>query len=137
MAIDASHETIEMLIDPYGNRLQAPTAMWISNGQIVEVDGKFEYLVEACDPCEANQLLAIMRMIDPPNSDAPKSKLLGWALRAFFGRLGSQFDLLNLPPRDAGLIAYSDQCQTGETLKATFDVLTLVAFKMVERQPNL
>jgi hypothetical protein len=56
MAIDASHETIEMLIDPYGNRLQASTAMWISNGQIVEVDGKFEYLVEACDPCEANQL---------------------------------------------------------------------------------
>jgi hypothetical protein len=56
--IDASHETIEMLVDPYGSRLQASTAIWIdSNGQIVDVGGaKFEYLVEACDPCEANEL---------------------------------------------------------------------------------
>jgi hypothetical protein len=37
MAIDASHETIEMLIDPYGNRLQASTAMWISNGQLCDL----------------------------------------------------------------------------------------------------
>jgi hypothetical protein len=55
--IDASHETIEMLVDPYGNRLYASTAIWIgNNGQIVDVGGKFEYLVEACDPCEANHL---------------------------------------------------------------------------------
>jgi len=52
--IDASHETIEMLVDPYGNRLQTSNAMTISKGQIVEADGKYEYLVEACDPCEAN-----------------------------------------------------------------------------------
>jgi hypothetical protein len=53
--IDASHETIEMLVDPYGNRLQTSNAMTISKGNIVEADGKFEYLVEACDPCEANK----------------------------------------------------------------------------------
>jgi hypothetical protein len=51
--IDASHETIEMLVDPFGNRLQPSAAIWLNGGQIVEAGGKFEYLVEACDPCEA------------------------------------------------------------------------------------
>ena len=53
--IDASHETIEMLVDPYGNRLQASAAIGISGRKIEDVRGKFEYLVEACDPCEANK----------------------------------------------------------------------------------
>jgi hypothetical protein len=56
--IDASHETVEMLVDPYGSRLQASTAILIEpNGRIADAAGaKFEYLVEACDPCEANEL---------------------------------------------------------------------------------
>ncbi|HZZ62820.1 MAG TPA: hypothetical protein VFE63_16930 [Roseiarcus sp.] len=52
--VDASHETIEMLVDPSGNRLQTATAIKISGGKIVDSVGKFEYLVEACDPCEAD-----------------------------------------------------------------------------------
>jgi hypothetical protein len=52
--IDASHETVEMLVDPYGNRLQASTAIDIARGRVTDGIGKFEYLVEACDPCEAN-----------------------------------------------------------------------------------
>lgn len=52
--IDASHEILEMLVDPYGNRLQASTALEIAGGKIQDGVGKFEYLVEACDPCEAN-----------------------------------------------------------------------------------
>jgi hypothetical protein len=53
--IDASHELIEMLVDPYGNRLQSSAAIQIQpNGTIVEGTGQFNYLVEACDPCEAN-----------------------------------------------------------------------------------
>jgi hypothetical protein len=52
--IDASHETLEMLVDPYGNRLQASTAIEIVGRRIRDGAGKFEYLVEACDPCEAN-----------------------------------------------------------------------------------
>jgi hypothetical protein len=52
--IDASHETVEMLIDPYGNRLQTSNAIEIKQNQIVDGEGKLEYLVEACDPCEAN-----------------------------------------------------------------------------------
>jgi hypothetical protein len=53
--IDASHETIEMLVDPAGNRLQASQAIEISGGKIVPGSGEFEYLVEACDPCEDNK----------------------------------------------------------------------------------
>jgi hypothetical protein len=54
--IDASHEIVEMLVDPYGNRLQTSNAIAIGKGgRIGDGDGKYEYLVEACDPCEANQ----------------------------------------------------------------------------------
>ncbi|SIT37104.1 conserved hypothetical protein [Paraburkholderia piptadeniae] len=53
-AVDASHETIEMLIDPNGNRLQTSNAIEIVDGKIQDGTGRFEYLVEACDPCEAD-----------------------------------------------------------------------------------
>jgi hypothetical protein len=52
--IDASHETVEMLVDPYGNRLQNSSSIEIQNGKIQDGTGEFAYLVEACDPCEAN-----------------------------------------------------------------------------------
>jgi hypothetical protein len=53
--IDASHETLEMLVDPYGNRLQNSTSIEIDkNNKIVDGTGEFAYLVEACDPCEAD-----------------------------------------------------------------------------------
>ena len=53
--IDASHETIEMLVDPSGNRLQASRAIEIAGNDVKDAAGEYEYLVEACDPCEANQ----------------------------------------------------------------------------------
>jgi hypothetical protein len=53
--IDASHETIEMLVDPSGNRLQSSRAIEIVGNDVQDAPGEFEYLVEACDPCEANQ----------------------------------------------------------------------------------
>jgi len=52
--IDASHEIIEMLVDPYGNRLQSSQAIAIQGKDVVDAPGQFSYLVEACDPCEAN-----------------------------------------------------------------------------------
>jgi hypothetical protein len=52
--IDASHETLEMLVDPNGNRLQPSTSIQIENGKIVDGTGQFGYLVELCDPCEAD-----------------------------------------------------------------------------------
>jgi hypothetical protein len=53
--IDASHEALEMLVDPSGNRLQASTSIQIVGGKIEDGTSKFEYLVEACDPCEADK----------------------------------------------------------------------------------
>jgi hypothetical protein len=53
--IDASHETLEMLVDPAGNRLQTSRAIKIVGKSTEDTAGEFEYLVEACDPCEANQ----------------------------------------------------------------------------------
>jgi hypothetical protein len=52
--IDASHETLEMLVDPNGNRLQNSTSIEIVKGKIVDGATQFGYLVEACDPCEAD-----------------------------------------------------------------------------------
>lgn len=53
--IDASHETLEMLVDPGGNRLQTSRAIEISGNGVKDTTGQFDYLVEACDPCEANE----------------------------------------------------------------------------------
>jgi hypothetical protein len=53
--IDASHETLEMLVDPSGNRLHASRAIKIAGTDTEDAAGEFEYLVELCDPCEANQ----------------------------------------------------------------------------------
>jgi len=53
--IDASHETLEMLVDPSGNRMQTSRAIKIVGKDTQDTAGDFEYLVEACDPCEANQ----------------------------------------------------------------------------------
>jgi hypothetical protein len=53
--IDASHETVEMLVDPAGNRLQVSRAIQIEGDTTQDASGEFEYLVEACDPCEASQ----------------------------------------------------------------------------------
>jgi hypothetical protein len=52
--IDASHEIIEMLVDPNGNRMQTSQAITIDGDNVVDADGTFDYLVEACDPCEAD-----------------------------------------------------------------------------------
>lgn len=52
--IDASHEILEMLVDPYGNRMQSSVAIEVVDGKIRDGVGQFGYLVEACDPCEAN-----------------------------------------------------------------------------------
>jgi hypothetical protein len=52
--IDASHETLEMLVDPSGNRLHSSRSIEIVGGKVQDGAGEFQYLVEACDPCEAD-----------------------------------------------------------------------------------
>ena len=53
--IDASHETLEMLVDPYGNKLQSSRSISIVGNGVKDGNGEFNYLVEACDPCEADE----------------------------------------------------------------------------------
>lgn len=45
-SLTASHECLEMLADPFGNRLVAGESLKKNQGRV-------EYLVEVCDPCEA------------------------------------------------------------------------------------
>ena len=52
--VDVSHEILEMLVDPYGNRMQSSVAIEIVGGKIRDGTGQYGYLVEARDPCEAN-----------------------------------------------------------------------------------
>jgi len=51
-SLSASHECLEMLADPSGSRLYASSAIAVKGGHIVDAPGKFEYLVEVCDPSE-------------------------------------------------------------------------------------
>lgn len=51
--LDASHELLEMLADPQGSRTQPANAITVTNGKIVPATGTVQYLVEVCDPVEA------------------------------------------------------------------------------------
>ncbi len=53
-SLSASHELIEMLIDPSGSRLAAGPELVVSHGKVAEDPTKHvQYLLEACDPCES------------------------------------------------------------------------------------
>lgn len=52
-SIAASHEILEMLVDPSGNRLVAAKAIGVTEqGDVRDIDGTVEYLLEICDPTE-------------------------------------------------------------------------------------
>lgn len=53
-SLEASHETIEMLIDPSGNKMHSSNAIQIDDQSTKDCRGRFNYLVEASDPCEAS-----------------------------------------------------------------------------------
>lgn len=52
--IAASHEALEMLVDPSGNRLQIAQGIRLSDGEIHDDEGDCQYLLEICDPCESH-----------------------------------------------------------------------------------
>src|SRR6478752_6445452 len=54
-SLTASHELLEMIVDPSGNWLVPSTGIAVSAaGAVVDLPGaKFEYLVEVADPSEA------------------------------------------------------------------------------------
>ena len=47
-SLTCSHEMCEMLVDPFGNRM-------VSSGSIKKGQGRVNYLVEVCDPCESDK----------------------------------------------------------------------------------
>jgi hypothetical protein len=54
-ALTASHECLEMLADPFGNRTIAGTAPPQATGKAKKL-ARVLYLVEVCDPCEDDSL---------------------------------------------------------------------------------
>jgi hypothetical protein len=46
--LTASHELCEMLVDPFGDRM-------VASGSIVKAQGRVNYIVEVCDPCESDR----------------------------------------------------------------------------------
>ena len=48
----ASHECIEMLVDPTGNRMTEGLALQVIDGAAQDAAERVRYLVEACDPME-------------------------------------------------------------------------------------
>ncbi len=52
-SLSASHECLEMLVDPSGNWLISSSAVQVVNGEIQDLGSeKYEYLVEVADPSE-------------------------------------------------------------------------------------
>ena len=52
-SLTASHECLEMLADPTGNRLYSSVGVAVDGeGFVDRGDAKFEYLIEVCDPCQ-------------------------------------------------------------------------------------
>jgi hypothetical protein len=102
--IDASHELIEMLVDPFGNRMQTSQAIAIQGDGVVDAPGTFSYLVEACDPCEANNFayeiagVAVSDFITPHFYDA---SLTSGAQYSFKGNIERPRQLLK-----GGYISY-------------------------------
>ena len=52
----ASHELLEMLVDPTGEQRKLSTGIAIVDGDLQDIDDDVEYVVEVCDPVEAPSL---------------------------------------------------------------------------------
>ena len=88
-SLAASHECLEMLADPTGNRLYPSIGIDLVNGEFVDVAAtKFEYLIEVCDPCQddagaymINQVLVAdfytPRYFDPVSLDTVRYSFSG------------------------------------------------------------
>jgi hypothetical protein len=53
--VATGHDLIETLVDRNGKRLQTSRGLEVPGGKIREGAGEFGYLVEACDPGEADE----------------------------------------------------------------------------------
>ena len=51
-ALAASHECLELLIDPTGMAMRSSLGLAIVDGVLQDLEERFDYVVEACDPIE-------------------------------------------------------------------------------------
>jgi hypothetical protein len=51
-ALAASHECLEMLVDPSGEATRSSIGLALLDGTLHETEERFDYLLEACDPIE-------------------------------------------------------------------------------------
>jgi hypothetical protein len=81
-SLTASHEALEMLVDPFGRRMVAGDAL-PDSGQV-----RVSYLVEVCDPCESAEFayssngirvsdFYTPRYFDPTSSDGVQYSFTG------------------------------------------------------------
>jgi hypothetical protein len=156
--IDASHEVLEMLVDPYGNRLQNSTSIEIKGGKIQDGTGQFGYLVEACDPCEADKYsygingIAVSDFITPRFYDpvvttgtrysftgaikAPRQILPGGYISWVNNETNQMQQLLYVDPSKAPVIKNLGPVPAGMALRGFVDGVMRKTSKEQERAPK-
>ncbi len=101
----ASHETLEMLADPYGRRTVAGSPPPNSPAPISGFT-RVSYLVEVCDPCEGDQFaypvngVSVSDFITPNYYDPVASKTVRYS---FTGAITEPHQVL-----EAGYVSFSD-----------------------------
>src|SRR5262249_14117390 len=97
--VAASHELLEMLADPSGNRVYVGPSLREGQGQV-------EYIMEVCDPCEAMDCAYIVNGVmvsDFYTPDFENSAATGAAQFDFTGKLTKPLQVV-----DGGYISWFD-----------------------------
>lgn len=103
--LTASHECLEMLADPFGNRTVAGAPPAQATGPAAQIE-RVEYLVEVCDPCESEQFAYPLNTINlsdfiTPNYYDPNGNT--GVQYSFRGNIRNPHDVL-----DGGYISFGD-----------------------------
>jgi hypothetical protein len=118
-SLTASHEALEMLADPYGKRLVAGDALQVYLDQRGITGGRrLQYLVEVCDPCEAQSFSYTVNGITVSDFYTPHffdPVTLSGVRYSFSGRLTGPRTLL-----PGGYISFLDPVE-GSWFQATSD----------------
>jgi hypothetical protein len=83
-SIAASHETLEMLVDPSGNRLVPGRGIELHHGEVRDTNEIVGYLLEICDPSE-DQSLAYPKQIAVHNGQKEDVFVSDFYTPHFFG----------------------------------------------------
>ena len=101
----ASHELLELVCDPWGNRTVAGRSLRdVEGGPSFEDQGQVEYLVEVCDPCQAlTYTINGVLMSDFVTPHYYEPLMTGGARYSFTGSVGGPRSVL-----DGGYLTWRD-----------------------------